>query len=223
MVSGLGATTQMELYILYNRIADTHDRLTKRLLTNTKEKHIPEQYKKGLADLLTAFDLRKARTVAREEAQADGYTRIDVMTKSSIKMLEIKAMIEKIGNNVKDFQVNDIITEKMERLAGVMEGMETASIDGLTIDQLTVDQLRDVADLLSAIEHEINNYMYVEAAGKRMEIEGIAEAQYQENEGKYSRYGGGKDYVNFMGNLDEIIDMDEVTAPYLFRPIDAHI
>ena len=199
---------------LFDRIVKTHKKLTDRLTSNTADSNIPEQYKKELARLLAAFDLQ---TVGSKKYEA----RTGRQGKKSIKLAEIKAVLNNIESNSGEFFVNDAITDIIDDLLGKDIGNgHNRSIEGLTIDELNSSELARIDKLLRALLHEFNTYRNVKIGVKRQQVADIGHAQNTSALEHAKIFGSGKDYRGILGVIDKIINMDELTPSYLFRRID---
>ena len=206
----------------FESIQKTHAELVKRLTTNTKDKHIPEQYKRELASLLAAFDFQTVRSKNMElKKGADGYVRLDV-SKKTIELLKVQATLKAMETKSQFFHVNDSITEIMDQLLGIDEGSynESMNVEGKTIDELNAEQLKKIDKMLKSLLHEFNNYENVRVGIKKQKAEDLGGAQIESSLAHAEKFGSGKDYNNFFGALDRIINLDEVTPAYLMKQID---
>ena len=195
----------------FESIQKSHKKLVERLLTNTADKHIPEQYKKELAKLLAAFDLQTEASKKREtHTGPGGYVRVDTSQKT-IKMAAIKEALKNIENRSELFHVNDAITDIMDSLS---------SVEGETIDSLSASELQNIDQLLKALLHEFNRYEKVKIGAKNMQAADIAEAQTVSAIEHAKQFGPGNDYYGIKGWMDQIINMDEMTPAYMFKRID---
>lgn len=206
----------------FDSIVKSHKKLSDRLLTNTKDKHIPEQYKKDLAELLAAFDLQ---TVASKKLEIRNglYYRQNYQSKKTIRMKALQETLLNIQADSQLFYVNDSITEIIDRLLGKNAEGKTdplKSVEGRIIDELTSSELKDIDKLLKALIHEFNNYESVRVGAKRQQAADIGTAQIDSCLEHAGKFGEGLDYQNFLGALDNILNLDEVTPAYMFRQID---
>ena len=198
----------------YQSIQKNYKKLTERLLTNTADKNIPEQYKKELAKLLGAFDLQ---TVGSKKYEA----RTGRKSQKTIRMGAMIAALSNIESKSGEFHVNDAITDIMDELLGKDTGSgHNRSIEGLTIDELNSSELARIDNLLQALLHEFNTYKTVKVKAKRQQVEDIGKAQVDSALKHAEEIGPGKDYNSALGILDKIVNLDEMTASYLFRRID---
>jgi len=203
-------------------IQKSHKALTDRLRTNTKDKHIPEFYKKQLAALLGAFDFQTLKSKAMEMKEGpDGYVRVDPSAKT-IKMLELQAILKAIENQSQLFHVSDSITDIMDNLLGIAPGSygTRQSIDGKTLDELDASELKDIDRMLKSLIHEFNNYENVRVGMQKQKASTIGGAQIESCLKHAEKFGTGNDYFNAIGAVDQIINLDEMTPAYLFRRID---
>lgn len=200
----------------FDRIVKNYEWLSERLLTNTKDKHIPEQYKKELAELLGAFDLQTVGSKKVEERRGQ-------KGKKTIKMDEINKAIKNIEAKADFFHINDTITDIIDELLGKdADGTykKELSVEGKTIDELSVDELKNIDNLLKALRHEFTFYETVRTGAKRTQAADIGTAQVDSALKHAELFGPGKDYNNILGAADKILNMDEMTPAYLFKRID---
>jgi murein DD-endopeptidase MepM/ murein hydrolase activator NlpD/ribosomal protein S18 acetylase RimI-like enzyme len=198
----------------FNSIQTSYKKLTERLLSNTADKNIPEQYKKELAKVLAAFDLQ---TVGSKKWEA----RNGRKSQKSIKMASLKVTLGNIENKSGEFHVSDAITDIIDELLGKNVGNgSNRSIEGLTLDELNSSELARIDKLLKALVHEFNTYKTVKINTKRQQVQDIGKAQVESALEHAKVFGAGQDYYGFHGWVDRILNMDELTPAYLFRRID---
>lgn len=198
----------------FDSINRSYKKLTERLLTNTADKNIPEQYKKELAKVLAAFDLQ---TVGSKKYEA----RTGRQGKKSIKMANLKVTLGNIENKSGEFHVSDAVTDIIDELLGKNVGNgSNRSIEGLTIDELNSSELARIDKLLKALIHEFNTYKTVKINTKRQQVKDIGFAQVRSALEHAKTFGAGQDYYGVKGWVDRILNMDELTPAYLFRRID---
>lgn len=201
--------------VWFNRIAASHKKLSERLLSNTADSNIPQQYKKELARLLAAFDLQTVTSKNIEERRGR-------QAQKTIKMAALKTALNNIESNVDEFYINDSITGIMDELLGRGTGYgHGRSIEGLTIDELNAAELERIAKLLESLVHELNTYKSVKIAAKRQQTADIGHAQNTQSLEHAAKFGPGKDFNDVILDwFDRIINLDEMTAAYMFRRID---
>ena len=198
----------------FQSIQTNYKKLTERLLSNTADKNIPEQYKKELAKVLAAFDLQ---TVGSKKWEA----RTGRKGQNSIKMATLKVTLNNIENKSGEFHVSDAITDIIDELLGKNVGNgSNRSIEGLTIDELNSSELARIDKLLKALVHEFNTYKTVKINAKRQQVQDIGRAQVESALEHAKVFGAGQDYYGIKGWVDRILNMDELTPAYLFRRID---
>ena len=198
----------------FEGIKNKYDELTKRLLTNTKDQHIPEQYKKKLAELLKAFDFQ---TVGSKEREA----RTGHKAHNTIRLEAMRTALESIETNSQFFHINDSVTDIIMDLLGLDESSgNKQSIEGKTLDELSASELKKVNKLLGALLHEFNNYEKVRVGIKKQQAADIGHAQNNISLEHAKLFGEGNDYQNMIGWVDKILNLDEMTAAYLFKRID---
>ena len=183
-------------------------------MSNTADKNIPEQYKKDLAKVLAAFDLQTTGSKKWEE-------RTGRQSKKSIKMAALKTALNNIEEKTDEFHVSDAITDIMEGLLGKNVGQgPNRSIEGLAIDELTIGELERIDKLLKALVHEFNTYKYIKINAKKQQTADIGKAQVEDALAHAEKYGAKKDFYSYLGLFDNIVNLDEMTAAYMFRKID---
>ena len=198
----------------FEGIKNKYDELTKRLLTNTKDKHIPEQYKKELAGLLKAFDFQTVGSKKRE-------ARTGYKAQNTIKLEAMRTALEHIETNSQFFHINDSVTDIIKELLGLDESSANRqTIEGKTLDELNASELKKIDKLLGALLHEFNNYEKVKVGIKKQQAADIGHAQNDISLDHADMFGPGKDYINTPGWVDKILNLDEMTAAYLFKRID---
>ena len=188
----------------FDRIQKTYGKLKDRLLFNTAESNIPEQYKKQLAGLLAAFDLQTEGSKKREAKTGH-------VAQKTIKMAMIREALKNIENKSDLFHVNDAITDIIDELMAV---------DGQTIDSLSAAELQNIDKLLRALLHEFNTYRDVRIGAKRQQAADLADAQVASALEHAKTFGPGNDYYGVKGWVDKLINMDEMTPAYMFKRID---
>ena len=198
----------------FDSIQKSHKKLTDRLLSNTADSNIPQQYKKELAKLLAAFDLQ---TVGSKKVEA----RRGVQGQKTIKMAAIKTALNNIESRSGEFHVSDAITDIIDELLGKdMGNGNNRGIEGMTIDELNSSELARIDKLLKALVHEFNTYKTVKIQAKRQQVEDIGKAQVNSSLEHAQIFGQRKDYQNITGVLDKIVNMGEMTPAYMFRMLD---
>ena len=198
----------------FESIAKSHKTLVDRLRTNTKDKHIPEQYKKDLAGLLAAFDFQ---TVRSKEREAKTYHR----SKAAIKMSAIRTALRQIEASSELFHINDSITDIIDELLGENSAQPKArTIEGKTLDELSAEELKRIDNLMKALVHEFNTYESVRTGAKRQQAADIGHTQNNTSLEHAKIFGAGRDFRNLPGAVDKLINLDEMTAAYMFRRVD---
>lgn len=198
----------------FDSIQKSHKKLSDRLLSNTADSNIPQQYKKELAKLLAAFDLQ---TVGSKKVEA----RRGVQGQKTIKMAAIKTALNNIESRSGEFHVSDAITDIIDELLGKdMGNGNNRGIEGMTIDELNSSELARIDKLLKALVHEFNTYKTVKIQAKRQQVEDIGKAQVNSSLEHAQIFGQRKDYQNITGVLDKIVNMGEMTPAYMFRMLD---
>lgn len=197
----------------FDSIQKSYKTLTDRLLSNTADKNIPEQYKKDLAKLLAAFDLQTVGSKKRE-------ARTGWKAQKTIKLEAMRTALKSIENRTDDFYLNDSITDIIDSLLGLDSSNPSASIEGKTIDALNASELKKIDNLLKALVHEFNTYKNVRINARNQQAQDIADAQVSSALDHAEKFGAGTDWFGLRGRIDKILNLDEVTPAYLFRQID---
>lgn len=188
----------------FESINKTYNKLVERLLSNTKDSNIPEQYKKELAKLLAAFDLQTELSKKIEATKGQ-------KAKKTIKMAAIRTALNNIEKKSDLFHVNDAVTDIMDELQ---------SIEGQTIDALSAAELEKIDKMLKSLLHEFNHYRKVKVGMKNLQAADLANAQVKSALEHAATFGPGNDYQNMLGWMDKIINLDEMTPAYMFKRID---
>lgn len=128
-----------------NRIYTTAQRLSKKLLTPTDSQHVPEKYRKAVAEVLGWLDFENART--DQWAKRHGNVPSD-------RILNLRKLRELYAGIANDDQLNQYIEPDDQ----VYEWMDMLSdLDGTRLDDLETDQLRTVRLILDAVAWQVNN------------------------------------------------------------------
>ena len=199
----------------FDSIQKSYNTLKDRLMSNTADSNIPEQYKKELAGLLAAFDLQTVKSKQLEKTKMR-------RSQKAIKMSAIRTALRQIEVRTQQFfHVNDAITDIIDELLGVnAEYPAAASIEGKTIDELSVEELIRIDKLLKALVHEFNTYKNVRIQDRNEKAQDIADAQVTSALDHAKKFGPGTDWHGIRGGIDKVLNMDEVTPAYMFRMID---
>lgn len=197
----------------FDSIQKSYKTLTDRLLSNTADSNIPEQYKKDLAKLLAAFDLQTVGSKKRE-------ARTGQKAQKTIRLEAMKTALKSIENRTDDFYLNDSITDIIDSLLGLDSSNPSESIEGKTLDALNASELNKIDKLLKALVHEFNTYKNVRINARNQQAQDIADAQVSSALDHADKFGPGNDWHGIPGGIDRLLNMDEVTPAYLFRQID---
>lgn len=128
-----------------DRIYKTTQRLSQKLLKPTDSQHVPEKYRKAVADMLGWLDFENART--DQWAKRHG----DVPSARILNMRKLQEVYAKIAE---DEQLNQYIEPDDQ----IYEWLEYLSdIEGSRLDDLTTEQLRTVRLVLDAVSWQVNN------------------------------------------------------------------
>lgn len=128
-----------------DRIYKTTQRLSQKLLKPTDSQHIPEKYRKAVADMLGWLDFENART--DQWAKRHGNV-------PSARILNMRKLQEVYAKIAEDEQLNQYIEPDDQ----IYEWLEYLSdIEGSRLDDLTTEQLRTVRLVLDAVSWQVNN------------------------------------------------------------------
>ena len=190
----------------FGSIQKNYDWLVERLLSPTKDKNIPEQFRISLAHMLQAFDLQTERSKALEEKYG--------VAKKTLAMRELRDRLAEISKEDESgpFVYNGYLFDLMNAMS--------EKIEGETIDALHMSDLADVDTLLAAIVHNFQNYNKVRLQNKQMEIADIAGKQIQAMRDRIEKYGMRKTFGGVRGLFDNLLNEGEETPVYFFERID---
>lgn len=128
-----------------DRIYKTTQRLSQKLLKPTDSQHVPEKYRKAVADMLGWLDFENART--DQWAKRHG----NVPSARILNMRKLKDIYAEIAN---DESLNQFIEPDDQ----IKEWINLLSdVEGTRLDDLTTEQLRTVRLILDAVSWQVNN------------------------------------------------------------------
>ena len=178
--------------------------LADRLVKPTDDKHIPDEFRKSLADMLQVFDLQSARSKALEEKYGEP-------SQKTIKMWELRARLSKIAkeDDTGIFEYDGYVFDLMEALAN--------RIDGLTLDQASTEDLASIDTLLKAIVTNIRNYNKAFSDDIKATISGLAEKTIEADNERIAKRGKKADRSGILGGADKILNESMVTPRDFFE------
>lgn len=190
----------------FGHIQDNIDWLTDRLVKETKDKNIPEGFRKSLAHMLMQFDMQTNRSKKLEEKYGPA--------KKTLKLRELRRKLEDICKEDEsgEFAYNGYLFYLMDALADKVEGK--------TVDSLDVDDLIVIDTMLKAIKHNFANYNKVWKEGKQAEIASFGEKTIEVMDERIAKYGKRKTYAGARGIMDKLLNEGEETPVYFFGRID---
>lgn len=190
----------------FGNISANIDWLTNRLLNETKDKNVPEGFRKSLAHMLMQFDMQTERSKALEEKYGPA--------KKTLKMRELKARLDKIAkeDDTGEFRYDGYLFYLMDALAD--------KVDGKTIDALDTEDLIVIDTMLKSIRHNFSNYNKIRLQEKQVEISEIGENTISAMDERISKYGKRKSYKGVRGMFDKLVNEGEETPIYFFERLD---
>ena len=189
----------------FTRIQSNYDTLCKWVLKPTKEKNVPEEFRKSLADLLITLDLQTENSKGLE-------AKTGKVASKTFKMRELKDQLAELSqrkgeNGTSIFDIDNNTAYLMESL--------TKKLDGKSIDELDAVAIRDIDIVFSAIIRNIQRYKQVKTETKMAEISDVGGRAISFLRDKIDRDGRYKKRTGPMGALDTI-NATALTPAYLF-------
>ena len=189
----------------FEDISDDYNWLTKAVLDPTKDKYIPEAFRKSLADLLVLIDLQTENSKKLEEK----YGRV---AQKTLKMRELKDRLNDLSVKKGDTDTN--LFDIDSYLPYLMESM-AEKLDGKSIDEMDASDINTVSILFKAIRKNFQNLnqetkdaKVAVAADKASRI--VSESLDKiEKDGPARKYGGAKGAMNTINNTS-------LTPAYMF-------
>lgn len=191
----------------FDRIKDNYDWLTQRVLDPTKDKNVPEEFRKSLAEFLQTLDLQTERSKRLEE-------RTGHVAQKTFKMRELKDRLNALaqskgedGSSIFEIDANvayilDALTEKLEK-------------NGNTIDALDEHDISEIDILMKAIRHNLTRVNQIRIEDKRVEIATIGGEVIEDQLKRVQKHGAAKTYGGAKGALD-VINESALTPAYFF-------
>lgn len=190
----------------FGKISDNIDWLTTRLLNETKDKNIPEGFRKSLAHMLMQFDMQTEKSKALEEKFGPA--------KKTLQMRELKSRLEKIANedDTGEFRYDGYLFYLMDALA--------EKVDGQTIDSLDTEDLIAIDTMLKSIVHNFRNYNKIRLEEEKVAIANVGDNTIESMDERIKKYGKRKAYKGARGLLDKLVNEGEETPIYFFERLD---
>ena len=189
------------------RIADNIDWLTTRLINETKDKNIPEGFRKSLAHMLMQFDMQTERSKKLEEKYGPA--------KKTLQMRELKDKLAQIAkeDDTGEFRYDGYLFYLMDALA--------EKVDGQVIDSLDTEDLIAIDTMLKSIVHNFRNYNKIRVEEEKVAIANIGDNIINAMDERIRKYGKRKSYdKSARGYLDRLVNEGEETPIYLFERLD---
>ena len=180
--------------------------LADRLVKPTDDKHIPDGFRKSLADMLQAFDLQSARSKALEEKYGEP-------SQKTIKMRELRDRLSEIAkeDDTGVFQYDGYVFDLMNALAD--------KLDGKTIREATTEDLASIDTLLKAIVTNIRNYNKAFSDDIKATISELAEKTIEADNEKIAKRGKKADRSGIIGGADSMLNESMVSPRDFFEQI----
>jgi len=190
----------------FGRIAANIDWLTDRLLNETKDKNIPEGFRKSLAHMLMQFDMQTERSKKLEEKYG--------AAKKTFQMRELQKRLEQIAkeDDTGEFRYDGYLFYLMDALA--------EKVDGKPIDSLDTEDLIVIDTMLRSIKHNFSNYNKVRLEEEKVAIANIGDSTIAAMEERIKKYGKRKNRTGTLGLFDKLVNEGEQTPIYLFERLD---
>lgn len=180
--------------------------LADRLVKPTDDKHIPDGFRKSLADMLQAFDLQSARSKALEEKYGEP-------SQKTIKMRELRDRLSEIAkeDDTGVFQYDGYVFDLMNALAD--------KLDGKTISEATTEDLASIDILLKAIVTNIRNYNKAFSDDIKATISELAEKTIEADNERIAKRGKKLDRSGIIGGADSMLNESMVSPRDFFEQI----
>ena len=180
--------------------------LADRLVKPTDDKHIPDGFRKSLADMLQAFDLQSARSKALEE-------KYGAPSQKTIKMRELKDRLEEIAkeDDTGIFQYDGYVIELMDALEN--------KLDGKPLSEATTEDLAAIDILLKSIVTNIRNYNKAFSDDIKETISELAEKTIEVDNERIAKRGKKVSRSGAPGYVDLIINESMVSPRDFFEQI----
>lgn len=193
----------------YGSIYKNYKWLSDRLVKPTDDKHIPEGFRKSLAQLLMQMDFQTERSKALEKKYGKA--------QKTLKMEQLRREYEKIAreDGAGPFEYDGYIFELMDALCEKLEGK--------SIDQATNVELRSVDIILKAIAHNIRSYNKAFDGKVSEAISQLAEESIGSASRKVRKFGKYRDRTGLLGGADALLNESMVTPRDFFTQLGGGI
>lgn len=187
------------------KIKANYEWLSSRLAHPTDSKHIPEGFRKSLAEALSMFDLQTERSVKLEEKKGEA--------KSTAKMRDLREQLEQIA---KEDGSGDFIYDGY--VFNLMKSLEK-KLEDKPLRELGDQQIKEVSILLSYIRKNIQNYNKTVADNYAYEVSVLAKQSKSRFDDFIRKRGNKKQWTGMVGYASGIINIDMVTPIDMFEDI----
>lgn len=193
----------------FDRILDNYKTLTKWVLEPTKEKNVPEEFRKSLAEFLQTLDLQTENSKKLEEKTGH-------VANKTLKMRELKDRLNALADSSTDSDGNYYpgIFEIDANVGYLMDAL-TEKLDGKSVDAVENEDIRAIDIIFSSIIRNIQRYKQVKLENKQAEISEIGERCVSFLRDKRDRDGIYGKREGVYGALDTI-NITALTPAYLF-------
>lgn len=190
----------------FGSIQSNIDWLTDRLLNETKDKNIPEGFRKSLAHLLVQFDMQTERSKKLEAKYGPA--------QKTLRIRELKDRLDKIAkeDDSGEFRYDGYLFYLMDALA--------EKVEGKTIDSLDTEDLIVIDTMLKSIRHNFANYNKVRIQEEQVAIANIGDTAIKQMDERIAKYGKRKTYKGVRGLFDKLVNESEETPIYFFERLD---
>lgn len=139
------------------RVEAIANRLAKKLLTPSDANHVPERYRKAIAEMLASLDFESTRTDQWEERYG----------RPSKRVANFRKLREEYDRILKDPQLQEFV-EPDDQIYEWIRYLE--EMDGMRLADMEAEQVRAVRQVVQVLEHHVNY-------ANRMLTEGLKETR----------------------------------------------
>ena len=191
----------------YGHIAENYNKLCTWVLNPTKEKNVPEEFRKALAEFLQTLDLQTENSKALEAKT--GRT-----AQKTLKMRELKDRLNDLAarkgeDGASVWEVDASIAFLLDKLSDKLDE------NGNTIDALDADDIKTIDVFMQLLMRNIERYKQVKTETKMAEITSIGGRVVEFLKAKVDRDGEFRKRKGLRGTLGEI-NATALTPAYLF-------
>lgn len=149
----------------FGHIAENYNKLCTWVLNPTKEKNVPEEFRKSLADFLQALDLQTENSKKLE-------AKTGRVAQKTLKMRELKDRLNDLSARKGDdgtsiWEVDESIAFLLEKLSNKLDE------NGNTIDALDNDDIATIDEFMKLLIRNIERYKQVKTETKMAELSDI--------------------------------------------------